>query len=51
MNPHLVSLRINERVQHKELETRQNKKLAYLIDLQTITVGNKDAQLKSLRLF
>lgn len=36
MNPHLISVRINERKQHG---VEQNKKLAYLIDLNTVCIG------------
>ncbi|CAG0880914.1 unnamed protein product [Cyprideis torosa] len=35
MNPHLISVRINER---KERGTEENKKMAYLLDLKTIRV-------------
>ena len=35
MNPHLISIRLNERKQEN------NKKIAYLIDLKTIAIGNK----------
>lgn len=38
MNPHLISVRINERKQ-KGLE--ESKKLAYLIDLNTICIGER----------
>jgi len=34
MNPHLISIRLNERKQ------QDNKKIAYLIDLKTIAMGN-----------
>lgn len=33
MNPHLISIRLNER---KQVD---NKKIAYLIDLKTIAIG------------
>ena len=36
MNPHLISVRINER---KQKDVDQCKKLAYLIDLHTISIG------------
>lgn len=36
VNPHLISVRINER---KQQGAGQNKKLAYLIDLNTICIG------------
>ena len=36
MNPHLISVRINER---KQRGAEPNKKLAYLIDLNTICIG------------
>ena len=36
MSPHLISVRINER---KQQGVDQNKKLAYLIDLNTICIG------------
>lgn len=35
MNPHLISVRINERKQKDSLD---NKKLAYLIDMHTICI-------------
>lgn len=35
MNPHLISVRLNER---KQLGVEQNKKMAYLIDLKTIAI-------------
>ena len=35
MNPHLISIRLNERKQEN------NKKIAYLIDLKTIAIGKK----------
>lgn len=37
MNPHLISVRLNERKQTNS--TEDNKKLAYLLDLKTICVG------------
>lgn len=37
MNPHLISVRLNERKQPNSAE--DNKKLAYLLDLKTICVG------------
>lgn len=37
MNPHLISVRLNERKQMNSLE--DNKKLAYVLDLKTICVG------------
>lgn len=40
MNPHLISVRINER---KQQGVEQNKKLAYLIDLNTMCIGEKMA--------
>ena len=36
MNPHLISVRINER---KQRDVEQNKKLAYLVDLHTICIS------------
>lgn len=36
VNPHLISVRINER---KQRDMEQCKKLAYLIDLRTICIG------------
>lgn len=39
VNPHLISVRINER---KQKDMDQCKKLAYLIDLHTICIGQKD---------
>jgi len=36
MNPHLISVRVNER----QVRDEDNKKLAYLLDLKTICVGN-----------
>ena len=36
MNPHLISVRLNER---KQLEVEDNKKMAYLIDLKTIAIS------------
>ena len=38
MSPHLISVRINER---KQQGVDQNKKLAYLIDLNTICIGER----------
>jgi intraflagellar transport protein 172 len=35
MNPHLVSVRINERRKTDD----DNKKLAYLLDLKTVCIG------------
>ena len=37
MNPHLVSVRINER-QHANKRFENNKKMAYLIDQKTIAI-------------
>jgi len=37
MNPHLVSVRLNER-QHANKRFEQNKKMAYLIDPKTICI-------------
>ena len=37
MNPHLVSVRLNER-QHSNKRFEQNKKMAYLIDPKTICI-------------
>lgn len=37
MNPHLISVRLNERKQLNSNE--ENKKLAYLLDLKTICIG------------
>ena len=36
MNPHLISVRLNER---KQLGVDDNKKMAYLIDLKTIAIS------------
>lgn len=36
MNPHLISVRINER-KHKDVD--DNKKLAYLIDMHTVCIS------------
>ena len=36
MNPHLISVRLNER---KQKGVRNNKKIAYLIDLKTISIS------------
>ena len=36
MNPHLISVRINER-KHKDVD--ENKKLAYLIDMHTVCIS------------
>ncbi len=36
MNPHLISVRINER---KQRDVEQSKKLAYLVDLHTICIS------------
>lgn len=36
MNPHLISVRLNER---KQKDVRNNKKMAYLIDLKTISIS------------
>lgn len=38
MNPHLLSVRINER---KQKDVEQNKKLAYLVDLHTICISEE----------
>ena len=37
MSPHLVSVRINER---RVRGVEENKKIAYLVDLKTISIGN-----------
>lgn len=37
MNPHLISVRLNER---KQKGVKSNKKMAYLIDLKTISIRN-----------
>ena len=37
MNPHLISVRLNER---KQKNVKNNKKMAYLIDLKTISISN-----------
>ncbi|XP_030838935.1 intraflagellar transport protein 172 homolog isoform X2 [Strongylocentrotus purpuratus] len=37
MNPHLISVRLNER---KQLNVDDNKKMAYLVDLKTIAIVN-----------
>jgi hypothetical protein len=39
VNPHLISVRLNERKQFNSNE--ENKKLAYLLDLKTICIGNR----------
>lgn len=40
INPHVISVRVNERLPKKDLETGvTNKKLAYLLDLKSIIVG------------
>ena len=36
MNPHLISVRLNER---KQMGIEDNKKMAYLIDLKTIAMS------------
>ena len=36
MSPHLISVRINER---KQRGIEDNKKIAYLLDLKTISIG------------
>ena len=36
MNPHLISVRLNER---KQKDVKNNKKMAYLIDLKTISIS------------
>lgn len=36
MNPHLISVRLNER---KQIGVADNKKIAYLVDLKTISIG------------
>ena len=36
MNPHLISVRLNER---KQKNVKNNKKMAYLIDLKTISIS------------
>ena len=36
MNPHLISVRLNER---KQQDVKNNKKMAYLIDLKTISIS------------
>ena len=36
MNPHLISVRINER---RQKGVEDNKKMAYLVDLKTITIS------------
>lgn len=41
MSPHLISVRINER---KQQGVEQNKKLAYLIDLNTICIGERNSR-------
>lgn len=45
MNPHLISIRLNERKQ------QHNKKIAYLIDLKTIAIGGWRSFLASLNSF
>ncbi len=40
MNPHLISVRLNERKPANS--TEDNKKLAYLLDLKTICVGESE---------
>ena len=39
MNPHLISVRLNER-QHSHKTFTDNKKMAYLIDAKTVSIGN-----------
>ena len=39
MNPHLISVRINERRPREDGEDGQNKKMAYLVDLHTICIS------------
>ena len=36
MNPHLISVRLNER---KQRGTTDNKKMAYLVDLKTVAIS------------
>ena len=38
MNPHLISVRLNER-QHPHKEVVDNKKMAYLIDAKTVSIS------------
>jgi len=38
MNPHLISVRLNERF-HAHKDAEDNKKMAYLIDPKTISIG------------
>ena len=47
-NPHLISVRINER---KQLGVDQNKKLSYLVDLKTIAIGNYRPKIKKKQAF
>lgn len=37
MNPHLISVRLNER--RPEHSNEENKTLAYLLDLKTVCIG------------
>lgn len=37
MNPHLISVRLNER--RPEHSNEENKSLAYLLDLKTVCIG------------
>lgn len=38
MNPHLISVRLNER---RQRGIDDNKKMAYLLDLKTICIGKE----------
>jgi len=49
VNPHLISVRLNERKQFNSNE--ENKKLAYLLDLKTICIGNRKQHFIILDLF
>lgn len=40
INPHVISVRVNERLSKRDLESGvTNRKLAYLLDLKSINVG------------
>lgn len=47
MNPHLISVRLNER--RPENSTEDSKTLAYLLDLKTVCIGRSQlSQIKEL---
>ena len=45
VNPHLISVRINER---KQKDMEQCKRLAYLVDLHTLCIGQSSNRSRSL---